>query len=79
MNQMEQVKTQTKVSYNESVHMRLSKDQKQALDQLAKRHKISMSTALRVMIEHCLNNPSMMSVVNKPTTEQKGDVMDGTI
>ena len=65
------------MNYKESVHMRLSKSQKEALVTLSTAHKITMSTALRWMIDYCTNDPEVLSAV--VLMNEEGESEDGVV
>ena len=68
------------MNYKESVHMRLSADQKKAILNMSTRHSVSMSTALRWMIEYCLADPSVLNEVVATHHSTKKEVpMDGVV
>lgn len=67
------------VNYNESVHMRLSKEQKEALTGISGRHKVSMSTALRWMIDYCLTQPHVLDSIVPSTDIEEGVSLNGIV
>ena len=68
------------LNYSESVHMRLSEDQKRAIMELSAAHKVSMSTTLRRMIEYCLSEKLALDAIVEPVgTDRKGDTKDGVV
>lgn len=68
------------LKYNESVHMRLSEEQKEAIMNISIAHKVTMSTTLRRMIEHCLSDHvALDAVIESVSKDTKGEVFDGAI
>jgi len=67
------------MGYKESIHTRLSEDQKSTLINLAGQHQLSVSTALRGMIDYCLSTPGVMESISDTTKEKEEDVTDGIV
>lgn len=59
--------------------MRLSKEQKEALTGISGQHKVSMSTALRWMIDYCLQDPEVLDAIVPVSVNKKEVSMDGIV
>lgn len=65
------------VNFDLSVHTRVSVKQREVLVALARKHDVSMSTALRWMIDYCKDKPDVLDEV--ALAEKKGDVVNGIV
>ena len=43
--------------FRQSLHVRVTGEQKQAIEKIMKKHKVDMSTVLRLMVDYSLDNP----------------------
>lgn len=64
------------MSYDESVHTRLSQQQKELLIDLSNQHRLSVSTVLRGMIEHCLVTPGVMDLIADSDVKNDNEEVD---
>lgn len=42
--------------FRQSLHVRVTGEQKQAIEKIMKKHKVDMSTVLRLMVDYSLDN-----------------------
>lgn len=65
------------MNYNETVHMRLSAEQKKAILGVSDTYDVNMSTAIRWMLDYCINDPD---IVREAVTQRiDGEYKDGVI